>query len=82
MLKIDTDDVYRDLQDIDLSGSHPSHPNYDKTNKTVPGNVVDELTGRIITSFIGLKPKYHCYKQKKYNEKEERKKIKDVINAK
>ena len=63
MLKIGTDDVYRDLQDIDFSGSHPSHPNYDKTNKTVPGNVVDELTGRIITSFIGLiKPKYHCYK--------------------
>ena len=61
MLKIDTDDVYEGLQDNNFSGYHPSHPNYDKTNKNVPGNFVDELNGRIITSFIGLKPKYHCY---------------------
>ena len=57
MLKIDTDDVYEDLPDIDFNGYHPSHPNYDKTNKKVPGLFVDELNGRIITRFIGLKPK-------------------------
>ena len=82
MLKIDTDDVYGDLQDMDFSGYHPSHPNCDKANKTVPvpGNFVDELNGRIITSFISLKPKYHCCKN--HNEKEEHKKSKGVIKGK
>ena len=40
----------------------PEHPNYDKTNKKVLGKFKDEMNGKIITHFIGLKPKAYCYK--------------------
>ena len=50
VLKIDTHDVYEDLNDIgeymDFSDYRPSHPNHDKTNKKVLGKIKGELNGK------------------------------------
>ena len=63
-----------------VSDYHPSHPNHDKTNKKVLRKIKDELNGKIITSFIGLKPKSYCYKV--YSEEKEHKKSKGVLKHK
>ena len=47
---------------MNFSSCHPSHPDYVKANKNVPGNLMDELNGEITTSFPGVKPKSHCCK--------------------
>ena len=65
---------------MDFSDKHPSHPNYDKTNKKILGKFDDELNGKISTSFIGLKPKSYCYKV--YSEEKEHKKSKGVTKYK
>ena len=84
VIKIDTDDVYKDFQEIneymDFSDYPESHPNYDKTNKKVLGKFKDEAAGKIITSFIGLKPKSYCYKV--LNETKEEKKSKGIVKHK
>jgi len=41
---------------MDFSDYNPEHPNHDKTNKNVLGKFKDELTGKVLTHFIGLKP--------------------------
>ena len=50
VIKIDTHDVYEDLNDIaeymDFSDYHPRHPNHDKTNKKVLGKIKNELNGK------------------------------------
>ena len=64
VIKIETDDLYEDFKEIneymDFSDYPPEHPNYDKTNKKVLGKFKDEMNGKIITHFIGLKPKAYC----------------------
>ena len=40
---------------MDFSDYPVEHPNYDKTNKKVLGKFKDEMNGKIITKFIGLK---------------------------
>ena len=81
VLKINTYDLYEDLKDIgeymDFSDYHPSHPNHGRANKKVLGKIKDELNGKTITSFIGLKPKSYCYKvysEEKMQEKQRRNK--------
>lgn len=84
ILHIQTDDLYEDFQDIndymDFSDYNPNHPNYDKTNKKVWGKFKDETSGKIITHFIGLKPKSYCYKI--YGEEKEHKKSKGIVKHK
>ena len=84
VIKVETDDLYEDFKDIndymDFSGYPPEHPNYDKTNKKVLGKFKDEMNGKIITHFIGLKPKAYCYKL--YGDEKEHKKSKGVVKHK
>ena len=84
VIKVETDDLYKDFKEInnyiDFSDYNVEHPNYDKTNKKVLGKFKDELNGKIMTHFIGLKPKSYCYKI--YGEKKEHKKSKGIVKHK
>ena len=84
VIKVETDDLYEDFKEIneymDFSDYTVEHPNYDKTNKKVLGKFKDEMNGKIITHFIGLKPKAYCYKV--YGDDKERKKSKGVVKHK
>ena len=61
-----TDDIYQDLQEINdemvFSGYDKNHTCYDATNKKVLGKFVDECEGKIMTGFIGLRPKCYAFK--------------------
>ena len=84
VIKVETDDLYEDFKEIneymDFSDYPPEHPNYDKTNKKVLGKFKDEMNGKIITHFLGLKPKAYCYKV--YGDDKEHKKSKGVVKHK
>ena len=61
-----TDDIYQDLKEIndemDFSGYDKNHKCYDATNKKVLGKFKDECEGKIMTGFIGLRPKWYAFK--------------------
>ena len=61
-----TDDIYQDLKEIndemDFSGYDKNHKCYDATNKKVLGKFKDECEGKIMTGFIGLRPKCYAFK--------------------
>eukprot|EP00438_Fugacium_kawagutii_P028519 Skav226748 [mRNA] locus=scaffold3942:5794:7308:- [translate_table: standard] len=84
VIKVDTDDIYKDFKEIneymDFSDYNVEHPNYDNTNKKKLGKFKDETNSKIITHFIGLKPKSYCYKI--YGEKKEHKKSKGIVKHK
>ena len=84
VIKVDTEDLYEDLKEIndymDFSDYPVEHPNYDKTNKKVLGKFKDEMNGKIISKFIGLKPKSYCYKV--YGEDKDHKKSKGIVEHK
>ena len=73
-----TDDIYQDLKEIndemDFSGYDKNHKCYDATNKKVLGKFKDECKGKIMTGFIGLRPK--CYAFKIHGDEKEYKKCK------
>ena len=73
-----TDDIYQDLKEIndetDFSGYDKNHQCYDATNKKVLGKFKDECEGKIMTGFIGLRPK--CYAFKIHGDDKEYKKCK------
>ena len=79
-----TKDVYDDFNEIkeqmDFSGYDKSHKCYDPTNKKVLGKFKDECDGKIITHFIGLKPKSYAFKV--FNEVKEEKKSKGIVKHK
>ena len=79
-----TDDIYKDFQGIkqhmDFSDYPVEHPCHDTTNKKVLGMYKDEVTGKIITRFIGLKPKSYAFTI--HGEDEEHKKSKGVVKHK
>ena len=69
MYQIHTDDFYDDisndiLEKFDTSDYPPSHPSGIPTgvNKKVIGMFKDEVAGRQITHFIGLRPKLYTFK--------------------
>ena len=84
VIKVETDDLYEDFEEIneymDFSDFPAEHPNHDKSNKTILGKFKDEMNGKIITDFIGLKPKAYCYKV--YGDEKEHKKSKGVVKHK
>ena len=74
-----TDDIYKDLNDIkdemDLSDYPISHKCYDTTNKKkVLGKLKDECSSKLITRFIGLRPKTYAFNI--HGEEKEHKKCK------
>ena len=65
---------------MDFSGYDKAHKCYDPTNKKVLGKFKDECDGKIITHFIGLKPKSYSFKIHK--EEKEEKKSKGIVKHK
>lgn len=78
---IETDDFYEDVKNdlefkkyFDFSDYPKDHPLYDETNKKIIGKFKDELNGKIMEEFVGLKPKQYAFKV----DGEEKKKSKGV----
>ena len=84
VIQVMTDDLFQDFKDLsdymDFSDYPKSHPNYDASNKKVLGKSKDELSSKIMTHFIGLKPKSYAFKVQ--GDKKEYKKSKGVVKGK
>ena len=65
IVHVQTDDLYKDMSlnaDLyDTRNYSPGHPLFSNTNKKVIGKFKDELGGRLMTEFIGLRPKMYSY---------------------
>ena len=65
IVKVDTDDLYKDMSlnaDLyDTSNYSPGHPLFSNTNKKIIGKFKDELGGKVMTEFIGIRPKMYSY---------------------
>ena len=77
---IKTEDFYKDIAEdvearFDTSGYEPDRPLPIGKNKKVIGLMKDELGGKIMKEFIGLRPKTYSYK---IGEKDEPKKCKGI----
>ena len=77
---IKTEDFYKDIAEdvetrFDTSGYEPNRPLPIGKNKKVIGLMKDELGGKIMKEFIGLRPKMYSYKT---GEKDEPKKCKGI----
>ena len=61
-----TDDIYQDLKKIngemDFSGYDKNHKCFDASNKKVLGKFQDEVDGKVMAGFIGLRPKCFAFK--------------------
>lgn len=62
---IKTDDIYEDMKQqsdlYDFSDYDKAHPCYSASNKKVIGKMKDEMAGKIMTEFIGIRAKNYCY---------------------
>ena len=80
ILKIETEDVYDDFKKLgnyfDFSNYEETHNNYDLTNNKKIGFFKDEMGGKIMTEYIGLKPKMYSHEKEKDEEEEKQKKEK------
>ena len=65
IVHVETEDVYADMMlDSDLydtSNYATDHPLYSSANKKIIGKFKDELGGKIMTNFIGLRSKMYSY---------------------
>ena len=65
IVKVDTEDIYADMSlnaDLyDTSNYSPGHPLFSNTNKKIIGKFKDELGGKVMTEFIGIRPKMYSY---------------------
>ena len=66
MYSIKTEDFYEDIKNdvdskFDMSDYPKDHPLYSSTNKKVIGMFKDEVGGRQITEFVGLRAKLYSY---------------------
>ena len=65
MVKVDTEDIYADMSlnaDLyDTSNYQSDHPLFSTANKKVIGKFKDELGGKQMTEFIGLRPKMYSF---------------------
>ncbi|XP_033110636.1 uncharacterized protein LOC117111748 [Anneissia japonica] len=66
LLRITTEDVYADMREnldwYDTSNFDKDSRLYSEKNKKVLGKMKDELGGRIMTEFVGLRPKMYSIK--------------------
>ena len=65
ILHVQTEDIYRDMQanlsDYDTSNYPADHPLFSNANKKVIGKFKDELGGKLMTEFVGIRPKMYSY---------------------
>ena len=65
IIHVETDDIYKDMLGdknlYDFSEYPTDHPNYDITNKKILMKYKNDLKSKIITEFIGLKPKMNSF---------------------
>ena len=65
IIQVETDNIYKDMLEnknlYDFSEYPTNHPNYNIINKKVLGKFKNELKSKIITEFIGLKPKMYPF---------------------
>ena len=65
VINIYREDFYSDLEKIkdylDTSNYPKDHPLYSVDNKKVIGKFKDELNGKIMTKFIGIRSKVYCF---------------------
>ena len=65
ILQVYTKDIYDDmkknLDEYDTSNYSPGHPLFSNTNKKVIGKFKDELGGKVMTEFIGIRPKMYSF---------------------
>ena len=77
-----TDDIYEDLYNIknemDFSGYDKTHRCYDASNKKVLGKFKDEVDGKIMTGFIGPRPK--CYAFTIHGDNKEQRSVKELLS--
>lgn len=82
---IETEDVYADMkQDSDMydfSGYDKNHYLYDVVNKKVIGKMKDELNGKIMTEFVGIRPKVYAYVKESEVDDKKCKGLKRVISV-
>lgn len=81
LLDITTDDFYRDMcKNISFFDTsdypQPNEYNIPNANKKIPGKFKDELNGKIITEFVGLRAKCYAVRSlddEPYNKKDRKK---------
>ena len=61
IINIYTEDLYKDLEQIKDYLDTKDHPLYSVDNKKVIGKFKDELNGKVITKFIGIRSKMYGY---------------------
>ena len=65
IVHVQTEDIYADmkknLDEYDTSNYPADHPLFSNTNKKVIGKFKDELGGKVMTEFIGIRPKMYSY---------------------
>ena len=54
-------DMLQNLDDYDTSNYPPSHPLFSVKNKKVIGKFKDELGGKVMSEFVGIRPKMYSY---------------------
>ena len=62
------DDMQKNIEDYDTSDYPKDHPLYSVKNKRVLGKMKDEVAGRVIAEFIGLRPKMYSILESKGTE--------------
>jgi hypothetical protein len=77
--EIQTEDLYKDMfemkEHFDMSSYGKENPIYDKTNEKVIGKFKDETGDKIITEFVGVRPKCYSFLT---NDNKESKKLKGI----
>ena len=65
IIHVQTEDIYQDmaqnLDDYDTSNYPADHPLFSTANKKVIGKFKDELGGKVMTEFVGIRPKMYSY---------------------
>ena len=65
IIHVTTEDIYADMMKhadlYDTSNYSPDHQLFSDTNKKVIGKFKDELGGKVLTEFIGIRPKMYSY---------------------
>lgn len=83
--EVHTDDLYEELAGysgyFDFSAYPQSHPRFSEENKMVLGKMKDEASAKIITEFVGLRPKMYSYLKLDGSAQTETKRAKGIQRA-